>query len=553
MTSKDAEQLKLEGNELFKAAKYKKALEKYNEACQLSPSVPAYWSNASACYEKLQDFNGMKRSAERCIEADKNFAKGYFRLAIAQKELEELGEAKETVEKALTLHDKNEDFQLLKLQIENLVDLIKCNICGNPDTTSVCSRCHVQSYCSRECQKAGWSEHKKTCEPPSTSLFVNCQNCMTLIKTLRVCSKCKNAYYCSRKCQLQHFSQHKPTCDRNKRAKDVYAGRGLPSDLFGVWRRRADICIGLFATHAMTKKQFMEQPPSFVVSISVAFNYNFMTYLPEVDPRVVAIVDLDQNVRANVESQISLAVSKAQAHAENMFAHVFLITDANSEMSSVMPHLNAPGAYQRYPREDIELLIREEVNLNPGQLQLWRPVFEQNMKAQLNALKMADSTNWTFFLLNSLRVYSTQPRYKTHALLVDYDLGFGLGQIDRVTKYKVVKLEEARNLFRNNPQLPRAAADHMLQSLDVENSPKLVQSRAARPRNVLLVVIFRANKSKNVLLADSSLYELEAGMTKLAPKKCDKKADECFRRLQAVSLPDVSSPDLVNVKPTGVL
>jgi hypothetical protein len=304
----------------------------------------------------------------------------------------------------------------------------------------------------------------------------------------------------------------------------------------------------------MTKKQFMEQPPSFVVSISVAFNYNFMTYLPVVDPQVVAIVDLAQGVREDAQAQALLAVSKAQAFPDRMFAHVFLISDANSELksSSITPHLNPPGAYQRHSREDIELLIKEEVNLNPGQLQLWQSMLEQNIKAQVNSLKLADSTNWTFFLLYSLRVYSTQPRYKTHALLVDYELGFGLGQIDKVTKYKIIKLEEARNLFRKNPRLPRAAADDVLQSLDVESSPKLVQSRAARPRNVLLVVIFRANKSNMVLFAASDLYKLEAGMTKLAPKKCDKQADECFRRLQAVSLPEVSSPDLVNVKPTGV-
>jgi tetratricopeptide (TPR) repeat protein len=248
MTSRDAEQLKLEGNELFKAAKYKKALEKYNEACEFSPSVPAYWSNASACHEKLQDFKGMKRSAECCIKADRNFVKGYYRLAVAQRELEELGEAKETVEKSLTLDGTNEDLQLLKLQIEDIIDLIKCSRCGNPDTTSVCSGCHVQSYCSRECQKADWSEHKKTCEAPSSSLLVTCQNCYTSLKTLRVCSKCKNSYYCSRKCQLQHFSQHKPTCDRNIRTKDKIDGLGLRAfnyDLFNAWRGRAKIYVGL--------------------------------------------------------------------------------------------------------------------------------------------------------------------------------------------------------------------------------------------------------------------------------------------------------------------
>ncbi|KAI9016874.1 hypothetical protein DFJ74DRAFT_678661 [Hyaloraphidium curvatum] len=48
-----------------------------------------------------------------------------------------------------------------------------CNGCGACSTDKSnfqrCSRCKVASYCSRECQRDHWSEHKKICRPPADS------------------------------------------------------------------------------------------------------------------------------------------------------------------------------------------------------------------------------------------------------------------------------------------------------------------------------------------------------------------------------------------------
>ena len=80
-----AEAFKAEGNKFFKGGDYKNAIAKYNEATSIDPNVPAYWSNMAACYEKLSDFDDMENAARSCIKADKNFVKGYFRLATALK------------------------------------------------------------------------------------------------------------------------------------------------------------------------------------------------------------------------------------------------------------------------------------------------------------------------------------------------------------------------------------------------------------------------------------------------------------------------------------
>ena len=37
-----------------------------------------------------------------------------------------------------------------------------CAVCGKP-ATAQCSRCKAIHYCSRDCQKQHWPEHKKSC------------------------------------------------------------------------------------------------------------------------------------------------------------------------------------------------------------------------------------------------------------------------------------------------------------------------------------------------------------------------------------------------------
>lgn len=44
---------------------------------------------------------------------------------------------------------------------------IGCSICGQLTPVMQCSRCHTTQYCSTDCQKADWKEHKIYCGMPS--------------------------------------------------------------------------------------------------------------------------------------------------------------------------------------------------------------------------------------------------------------------------------------------------------------------------------------------------------------------------------------------------
>ena len=115
-----AEKLKGEGNAFFKAGKFAEAIEKYQEATKLDASVPAYWSNMAACHEKLGQYDEMADAARSCVKADKNFVKGYFRLAVAYKNLNDLPNCIKTLETGLAIQSSNPDLKKMKKEVTEL-------------------------------------------------------------------------------------------------------------------------------------------------------------------------------------------------------------------------------------------------------------------------------------------------------------------------------------------------------------------------------------------------------------------------------------------------
>lgn len=54
------------------------------------------------------------------------------------------------------------DMQLLMAGLEDFLEDPICAKCGNMATYR-CSKCHNEWYCSRECQKVAWKQHKLVC------------------------------------------------------------------------------------------------------------------------------------------------------------------------------------------------------------------------------------------------------------------------------------------------------------------------------------------------------------------------------------------------------
>lgn len=71
----NAENLKNDGNELYKQKKYQEALEMYSQAIRLLPSCAAYYGNRSATYMMLNKFHDALEDAKQATTIDKEFTK----------------------------------------------------------------------------------------------------------------------------------------------------------------------------------------------------------------------------------------------------------------------------------------------------------------------------------------------------------------------------------------------------------------------------------------------------------------------------------------------
>lgn len=120
MPHAQAEAFKTEGNAFFKGGNFAAAIEKYDAASAIDGTVPAYQSNAAACWEKLGNYESMEAAARKCISADKKFVKGYFRLATALKHLNDLGNCIKALESGLAVQSTNADLKKMKKEVTEL-------------------------------------------------------------------------------------------------------------------------------------------------------------------------------------------------------------------------------------------------------------------------------------------------------------------------------------------------------------------------------------------------------------------------------------------------
>lgn len=98
-----AEELKTEGNKFMGAKNYRKAIESYTSAIELSPSNPIYYSNRAAAFISSKDFTSAVEDAEKAIELNADYAKAYTRLGAAKMGLDLPEEAAEAYAKAIEI------------------------------------------------------------------------------------------------------------------------------------------------------------------------------------------------------------------------------------------------------------------------------------------------------------------------------------------------------------------------------------------------------------------------------------------------------------------
>ncbi|KAG6475876.1 hsp70-Hsp90 organizing protein-like [Zingiber officinale] len=104
-----ADEEREKGNELFKQQKYPEAVKHYTEAIKRNPKDPKVYSNRAACYTKLGALPEGLKDAEKCIELDPSFSKGYTRKGAIQFFMKEYDKALETYQEGLKLDSSNQE------------------------------------------------------------------------------------------------------------------------------------------------------------------------------------------------------------------------------------------------------------------------------------------------------------------------------------------------------------------------------------------------------------------------------------------------------------
>lgn len=74
-----AENYKNQGNESYKSANYREAIDFYTKAINLCPNNAAYYGNRAAAYIMIYKYKEAIEDSKKSTSIDENFVKGYSR------------------------------------------------------------------------------------------------------------------------------------------------------------------------------------------------------------------------------------------------------------------------------------------------------------------------------------------------------------------------------------------------------------------------------------------------------------------------------------------
>lgn len=94
---------KAEGNKHFAAKEFQEAIKHFTEAIGHDPTDHVFFSNRSACYTSLQEYQKGLDDAKKCVELKPDWAKGYSRKGAAEIGLRDYDAAEKSYEAGLKL------------------------------------------------------------------------------------------------------------------------------------------------------------------------------------------------------------------------------------------------------------------------------------------------------------------------------------------------------------------------------------------------------------------------------------------------------------------
>eukprot|EP00826_Nyctotherus_ovalis_P044733 TRINITY_DN4865_c0_g1_i12.p1 TRINITY_DN4865_c0_g1~~TRINITY_DN4865_c0_g1_i12.p1 ORF type:complete len:564 (+),score=207.99 TRINITY_DN4865_c0_g1_i12:207-1898(+) len=111
MDKEKAKEISAKAKEAFGSKDYATAIKHYTEAIACDPTDHIFFSNRSACYANLEQYEDALDDAIKCVELKPDFARGYGRKGLAEFYLGKYEEAQKTYEAGLKLDPDNQQLK----------------------------------------------------------------------------------------------------------------------------------------------------------------------------------------------------------------------------------------------------------------------------------------------------------------------------------------------------------------------------------------------------------------------------------------------------------
>ncbi|GFH52357.1 hypothetical protein CTEN210_08833 [Chaetoceros tenuissimus] len=348
-----------------------------------------------------------------------------------------------------------------------------------------------------------------------------CCNCRKKEKDVKLdsCSACDGAAYCSRECQKAHWPEHKEICKHNSTMRQQMDRTLTPSekniyDLLEQWRSNPTSVQVTLHAKCQQLMDISECPPTKVMLVSLEFDYNAKTFVFAEEPSVIPICQSPQNCQVLIMKH---ALSTASSHSPFAFMQYAFVSckDLGTKYQSLNlmhfgeDHLNTPKE-NLLQTEEIYKYLPLKSDLFDG----WDEIRKSNLKKQFDYLN--NSNTFTGFLSNALQLFHNKIRLSVCGIVVYVQLGKELGQITNFIKYE---------------DMPKSEFKKLMKDASVNDIREIPPNLLHKPP-VMAVVLYKDIETNAELGVEGQMCILNK-LGKGSVKKRKKDADHSFKQLQS--------------------
>jgi tetratricopeptide (TPR) repeat protein len=191
---KEAEGHKEKGNVSFQAKDYEAAIAWYQKALHLDPENHILYSNRSACYCALEEYEKALKDANKCIKLNKLFLKGYSRKSSAMQGLGQKADALKALRQGLKEAEGVDGMRKQREALQDTLNELEEAVHGKPPEAPkqfwqpLCRECFQEGHLARDCPK------KKSAPPMGPVGDKTCRNCGGTGHLIKDCPLPKTTY-----------------------------------------------------------------------------------------------------------------------------------------------------------------------------------------------------------------------------------------------------------------------------------------------------------------------------------------------------------------------